>query len=82
MGACCSCHRGAPIGRFDVEEEERRFEEGSVVLRGDAGARVRLEGSSKYMSMYTQQGRKGVNQDAMTVWEVMIEIHWFHPKTN
>ncbi|KAL1549086.1 putative protein phosphatase 2C 65 [Salvia divinorum] len=68
MGACCSCHRGAPIGRFDVEEE-RRFEEGSVVLRGDAGARVRLEGSSKYVSMYTQQGRKGVNQDAMTVWE-------------
>ncbi|KAG6427684.1 hypothetical protein SASPL_111930 [Salvia splendens] len=68
MGACCSCHRGATIGRFDVEEE-RRFEDGSVVLRGDAGARVRLEGSSKYVSMYTQQGRKGVNQDAMTVWE-------------
>ncbi|XP_057808222.1 probable protein phosphatase 2C 65 isoform X1 [Salvia miltiorrhiza] len=71
MGACCSCHRGAPIRRYDVEEyeERRRHDDGGVVLRGDGGARVRLQGSSKYVSMYSQQGRKGVNQDAMTVWE-------------
>ncbi|KAI7979488.1 putative protein phosphatase 2C 65 [Camellia lanceoleosa] len=33
------------------------------------GGRVRLEGSSKLVSMFSQQGRKGVNQDSMTVWE-------------
>ncbi|KAH6769315.1 Protein phosphatase 2C family protein [Perilla frutescens var. frutescens] len=70
MGACCSCHRGH-IRHFHVEEyeEERRFDDGNIVLRGDAGARVRLQGSSKYVSMYSQQGKKGVNQDSMTVWE-------------
>lgn len=75
MGACCSCHRGGPVRRHYAEEyeEERRassFDDGNLVLRGDAGARVRLQGSSKYVSMYSQQGKKGVNQDAMTVWEV------------
>ncbi|GFY82483.1 protein phosphatase 2C family protein [Actinidia rufa] len=35
----------------------------------NCGPRVRFEGSSRFISMYTQQGRKGTNQDAMTVWE-------------
>ncbi|KAL0316437.1 UNVERIFIED_CONTAM: putative protein phosphatase 2C 65 [Sesamum radiatum] len=72
MGACCSCHRGT--GNFEglyVEEEAegREVEDENIILRGDAGARIRLQGSSRYVSMFTQQGRKGVNQDAMTVWE-------------
>lgn len=74
MGACCSCHRGGPVRRYYAEEyeEKRSFDDGNhLVLRGDAGARVRLQGSSKYVSMYSQQGKKGVNQDAMTVWEVI-----------
>ncbi|KAL0338120.1 UNVERIFIED_CONTAM: putative protein phosphatase 2C 65 [Sesamum angustifolium] len=70
MGACCSCHTG---GRFEYpveeEDEEREVEHEDIILRGHAGARVRHQGSSKYVSMYTQQGRKGTNQDAMTVWE-------------
>ncbi|KAF2288445.1 hypothetical protein GH714_007534 [Hevea brasiliensis] len=33
---------------------------------------MRLQGASKYISMYSQQGKKGVNQDAMTVWEEFI----------
>ncbi|KAL0344421.1 UNVERIFIED_CONTAM: putative protein phosphatase 2C 73 [Sesamum radiatum] len=44
-------------------------------MRGDAGARIRLQGSSRYVSMFTQQGRKGVNQDAMTVWEKSMMNH-------
>lgn len=74
MGACCSCHTG---GRFEYpvegEDEEREVEHEDIVLRGHAGARVRLQGSSKYVSMFTQQGKKGANQDAMTVWEVIHE---------
>ncbi|KAL8517158.1 hypothetical protein ACS0TY_015393 [Phlomoides rotata] len=71
MGGCCSCHLGGHYGgySFQEEEEEGVFEDGGLVLRGDAGARVRLHGSSKYVSMFSQQGKKGVNQDAMTVWE-------------
>lgn len=77
MGACCSCHLGLGGeygGGYSVPEEEeaREFEDRGIVLRGDAGARVRLQGSSKYVSMFSQQGKKGVNQDAMTVWEVNI----------
>lgn len=80
MGACCSCHFGH--NRFDgytVEEKKQRKEivkhdddddDSDVVANGDCGALVRLQGSSKFISMYTQQGKKGVNQDAMTVWEV------------
>lgn len=77
MGACCSCQivriqsvnklNGFPQ-HFGGDYDEEREIEGDDV--GDYGAVVRLQGSSKFMSMYSQQGRKGVNQDAMTVWEV------------
>ncbi|KAL2500420.1 putative protein phosphatase 2C 65 [Forsythia ovata] len=71
MGACCSCQRGGNFQGFFVEEnkEERQVEDDDIIFRGDGGARVRLQGSSKYVSMFTQQGKKGINQDAMTVWE-------------
>ncbi|KAK4392351.1 putative protein phosphatase 2C 73 [Sesamum angolense] len=51
MGACCSCHRGT--GNFEglyVEEEAegREVEDENIILRGDAGARIRLQGSSRY----------------------------------
>ncbi|XP_073042154.1 probable protein phosphatase 2C 65 [Primulina eburnea] len=71
MGACCSCQRGGNFEGFLVEgeEHERDFDDENIVLTREAGARVRLQGSSKYVSMFSQQGKKGINQDAMTVWE-------------
>ncbi|KAM7262739.1 hypothetical protein ACFE04_000422 [Oxalis oulophora] len=44
---------------------------GGVVGGGvaECGSIVRVRGSSNNTSMFVQQGRKGVNQDAMTVWE-------------
>ncbi|KAK6118236.1 hypothetical protein DH2020_048022 [Rehmannia glutinosa] len=69
MGACCSCHRGGRLSGYLVDEDERVIDGDDIILRGDAGARVRLQGSSKYVSMFSQQGKKGINQDAMTVWE-------------
>jgi len=67
MGQCCSFH----VESYHVEnrEEEREVEHEDLIFRGHAGAHVRLQGSSKFVSMYTQQGKKGANQDAMTVWE-------------
>ncbi|KAK1398139.1 PPM-type phosphatase domain-containing protein [Heracleum sosnowskyi] len=69
MGACCSCQ----IGVEDVDGypvgDKREIHGGSGVSHGDYGARVRVKGSSKYTSMFSQQGTKGNNQDAMTVWE-------------
>lgn len=71
MGACCSCHRVNRSDGYLIEEEAkpREVDEDNIVLKGEGGARVRLQGSSKYVSMHTQQGKKGFNQDAMTVWE-------------
>lgn len=83
MGACCSCQivRIQSIQKLSgfpyVEEDEERGIDGDdVVGHGDYGALVRVQGSSKLMSMFSKQGRKGVNQDAMTVWEVNDYIHF------
>ncbi|KAI4353474.1 hypothetical protein L6164_002422 [Bauhinia variegata] len=68
MGACCSHHiRRRRNSESDLDDYER--EEDNVVSFGDFGARVRLRGFSGFVSMYSQQGQKGVNQDTMTVWE-------------
>lgn len=78
MGGCCSIE--VKYGSVYEEEMERKDNynnkkiggEDDFVRVGDNGASVRLQGSSKNISMFTQQGRKGINQDAMTVWEVII----------
>ncbi|KAF7142674.1 hypothetical protein RHSIM_Rhsim05G0226300 [Rhododendron simsii] len=76
MGACCSTGE-RPHGFFMAEEgqkgKENRAEKGSdhhhIQNAENSGVRVRFEGSSRFTSMFSQQGRKGINQDAMTVWE-------------
>ncbi|KAJ0028451.1 hypothetical protein Pint_34976 [Pistacia integerrima] len=76
MGACCSIEIQYGESREDdIEEHEHYYkvgEEQNHVRTGDNGAIVRVEGFSKTVSMFTQQGRKGINQDAMTVWEKFI----------
>ncbi|EEF35718.1 protein phosphatase-2c, putative [Ricinus communis] len=76
MGACCSKEPSFAEGRVVEDVVEDREYEGNEdddhVAIGDYGARMRLHGASKYISMYSQQGKKGVNQDAMTVWEEFI----------
>ncbi|XP_072974759.1 probable protein phosphatase 2C 73 [Typha angustifolia] len=75
MGGCCGKQEvgeGLPWEVQDDEdffaaEEEKEDKDGALV--GDASARVRLKGSCLFASMYSQQGWKGVNQDAMTIWE-------------
>uniref|UniRef100_A0A7N0T628 PPM-type phosphatase domain-containing protein n=1 Tax=Kalanchoe fedtschenkoi TaxID=63787 RepID=A0A7N0T628_KALFE len=50
-------------------DESLKEEDDNTSAHGDGGARVRLEGNSVFASMFTQKGMKGINQDAMTVWE-------------
>lgn len=71
MGACCSRdpYHTEGVVADTVEEREPEHEMNDDIVIADYGARMRLYGASKFISMYSQQGRKGVNQDAMTVWE-------------
>lgn len=46
------------------------FEEQSEATVHRIPGRMFLNGSSEVASLYTQQGKKGMNQDAMIVWEV------------
>ncbi|XP_024965934.1 probable protein phosphatase 2C 65 [Cynara cardunculus var. scolymus] len=75
MGACCSCqmgvrYRGDLSDDHGVKPKDSEAEDNDQIITiGDCGARVRLQGSTKFVSMFTRQGRKGTNQDAMTVWE-------------
>ncbi|KAK8926064.1 putative protein phosphatase 2C 73 [Platanthera zijinensis] len=68
MGGCCSRDEAVDEALWNRREEEEAEDEDAVRVRED-GARVRLEGSCGFASMYTQQGLKGVNQDAMVLWE-------------
>ncbi|TKY65751.1 phosphatase 2C 65 [Spatholobus suberectus] len=70
MGGCCS-HEVSVRGRVESEVDDREYEcdRENDVSYEHGGTLVRLKGSSRFVSMYTQQGQKGVNQDAMTVWE-------------
>lgn len=82
MGGCCShdvALRGG--GRIETEVNDGEYEyddsednnnninNNDAVTYQNDGTMVRLKGFSKFVSMYTQQGMKGVNQDSMTVWE-------------
>ncbi|XP_051131485.1 probable protein phosphatase 2C 65 isoform X2 [Andrographis paniculata] len=76
MGGCCSCRTATSSfvdyhhahGKEDGEGDAADHDI-DIVLKERAGARVLLQGSSKHVSMFTKQGKKSVNQDAMTVWE-------------
>ncbi|KHG17639.1 hypothetical protein F383_21554 [Gossypium arboreum] len=83
MGACCSTQFKYKGRRYEKEGSDEKEDEGhhrdhninnddnsaNVTRIGHAGAIVRLQGSSSLTSMYTRKGKKGINQDAMTVWE-------------
>ncbi|KAK4268502.1 hypothetical protein QN277_025152 [Acacia crassicarpa] len=73
MGICCT-KNGPPQYPPENEVNEKiEFENGkdeiSISTYSGGEGRVRSRGRSRLISMYSQQGRKGVNQDAMTVRE-------------
>ncbi|XP_054785100.1 probable protein phosphatase 2C 65 [Prosopis cineraria] len=72
MGNCCSDNVPRQYS-MENEVNEKEFDPVedhiSISTYGEGEGRVRLRGHSRFVSMYSQQGRKEVNQDAMTVWE-------------
>ncbi|KAK1351556.1 PPM-type phosphatase domain-containing protein [Heracleum sosnowskyi] len=75
MGACCAAQmKGERYKALSAKMNEGGRDNGTedIVTQGDFGALVRLQGCSTFVSMYSRQGRKGINQDAMTVWENFI----------
>ncbi|KAF7845258.1 putative protein phosphatase 2C 65 [Senna tora] len=71
MGGCCSYEIscGGKVIRHNVGRDYGGHREQEEIVYGDCGARIRIRGSSRFVSMYSQQGSKGINQDALTVWE-------------
>ncbi|XP_074281382.1 putative protein phosphatase 2C 65 [Silene latifolia] len=70
MGACCS--KEVNFGRYgdrQIAVYENESEQENNVTNGEYGASIRLQGFSDFVSMATLQGKKGINQDAMTIWE-------------
>lgn len=63
---------GKRVGGRSASLEAKRDE----ALRGIPG-RMFLNGASGVASLFTQQGRKGTNQDAMIVWEVCPKFCFF-----
>ncbi|CAL9228746.1 unnamed protein product [Arabidopsis halleri] len=68
MGVCCSKGTGIIVEHGTDDSNEYGNGEAEVRDTND-GAVVRTRGSSKHVSMSIKQGKKGINQDAMTVWE-------------
>ena len=52
---------GSRTSSFDSRREEQLHK---------IPGRMYLNGASDFASLFTQQGKKGTNQDAMIVWEV------------
>ncbi|KAL9236182.1 hypothetical protein vseg_010883 [Gypsophila vaccaria] len=70
MGACCSKEVNyGSYGDQRIAVSESEIDQENQVIKGDNGASIRLQGFSSLVSMATLQGKKGINQDAMTVWE-------------
>ncbi|CAH8334486.1 unnamed protein product [Eruca vesicaria subsp. sativa] len=68
MGVCCSKGTGITVENGADDSNDHSDTE-AVVRDTNDGAIIRSRGSSKHVSMAIKQGKKGINQDAMTVWE-------------
>ncbi|KAG6404724.1 hypothetical protein SASPL_136977 [Salvia splendens] len=75
MGSCFSCESRSPVPTFPMVAKKKKvstmtsFEYSRENRLHRNHNRMFLNGSSEIASLFTQQGKKGVNQDAMIVWE-------------
>lgn len=82
MGSCFSVESRSPHPtspssssfRKNRKNSRKRFGSSFEYWRNEPlhriPGRIFLNGSSQFASLFTQQGKKGTNQDAMIVWEV------------
>lgn len=78
--------QGSSSGRFMIKRKKskKKFGAGGEAkaglfrnqdeICGSATGRLVVNGTSKQACLFTQQGKKGTNQDAMLVWEVSQNI--------
>ncbi|CAA3019607.1 probable protein phosphatase 2C 33 [Olea europaea var. sylvestris] len=81
MGCCLSSETRNPLPSSPVEVRKRKGSRNRLGSRNPSfdfrrdeqlrktPGRMFLNGSSEVASLFTQQGKKGTNQDAMLVWE-------------
>nr|GEV67828.1 probable protein phosphatase 2C 33 [Tanacetum cinerariifolium] len=87
MGSCLSGESRSPRpsspasggGRKRKSSRKRTSRNSSFNLHREdhlhrVPGRLFLNGSSEVASLFTQQGKKGTNQDAMIVWELTIDL--------
>ncbi|KAJ4882230.1 putative protein phosphatase 2C 65 [Raphanus sativus] len=60
---------GITVENGTDDSNEHRDDREAEVRDTNDGAIIRSRGSSKHVSMAIKQGKKGINQDDMTVWE-------------
>lgn len=60
------------VGLFGQRRTKRTFSDHVISLQHLTSIpnRIFMNGKSRTSCIFTQQGRKGINQDAMIVWEV------------
>lgn len=65
------------IGVCDRIERKRTFSDHVFSLHhlNSMSSRLVFNGKTRNSCIFTQQGRKGINQDAMVVWEVSSSIY-------
>ncbi|GER28263.1 protein phosphatase-2c [Striga asiatica] len=81
MGSCFSSESRSPLPSSPVGARKKKGSKRRGVSRESSfdsrkeeqlhriSGRLFLNGSSEIASLYTKQGKKGINQDAMIVWE-------------
>lgn len=70
------------VGFLGQKRTKRTFSDHVIALQHlpSIPNRIFMNGKSRTSCIFTQQGRKGINQDAMIVWEVSCYYHfsfWF-----
>lgn len=70
MGSCLTVESRSPLG-VSRKFPKRGGSRGSSYdsRRDDTPGRLSACGATEFASLFTQQGKKGTNQDAMVVWE-------------
>lgn len=86
MGSCFSSESGSSLPTSPMEVKKSKGSKRRAASQNssfDYGRedrlhrnhnRMFLNGSSEIASLFTQQGKKGINQDAMIVWKVSTSL--------
>lgn len=72
ISSTCKTRTNGEIGCFGDKRANRTLADHVITLQHLASIpnRIFMNGKSRTSCIFTQQGRKGINQDAMIVWEV------------